>query len=210
MKKTFITAICFLFVCAVSAQKTSFGLTAGGTNSNFKFKSEGESVTGDSKMGMAAGLVVNSALSEKCSLLSGLQFVQKGTKMEVDDGGSTMSVDLNTNWLEVPVNLVYNTGKFYIGAGPSLSFGIGGKWKVKFEGEEESENVNFGNSDDDDMKGFDFGANVVAGFQFTNGIFLAANFNQGFSNLAPGDSGDGSIKSHYFGLHLGYMFKGKK
>ncbi|MGO8056510.1 hypothetical protein, partial [Rhizobium leguminosarum] len=77
-------------------------------------------------------------------------------------------------------------------------FGVGGKWKTIIDDEEESGKVHYGNSDDDNMKGFDFGANVLAGFQFNNGLFIAANFNQGFSNLTSGDS-DGSIKSHYFG-----------
>jgi hypothetical protein len=210
MKKTFITAICFFLVCAVSAQKTQIGLMVGGANSNFKTKSEDDEFNGDSKTGMAGGIVANFGLSEKCSIRSGLLLVQKGIKVEETFGGSTMSAEINTNWLEVPLSLTYNIGNFYIGAGPSLSFGVGGKWKTKFDDEEESGKVHFGDSEDDNMKGFDFGANVIAGFQFNNGLFINANFNQGFSNLISVESGDDSIKSHYFGLHLGYMFKGKK
>jgi len=210
MKKTFITAICFLSLCAATAQKAQIGLMVGGANSNFKTKSEDEDLNGKSKTGMAGGVVANFGISEKCSIRSGLVLVQKGSKVEETFGGSTMSAEINTTWLEVPVSLTYNTGNFFVGAGPSLSFGVGGKWKSKVDDEEESGKVSFGNSDDDNMKGFDFGANVLAGFQFNNGLFIAANFNQGFSNLTAGDSGDDSIKSHYFGLHLGYMFKGKK
>jgi hypothetical protein len=211
MKKTFITAISFLVLYGATAQKAQIGLMVGGTNSNFKIKSEGEDFTGDSKTGFAGGLVANFSLSENCSIRSGLSLIQKGTKTEISMGGFTATGELNTSWLEVPVSLTYNSGNFFVGAGPSLSFGVGGKWKSKLEDEpEESGKVKFGNSDEDDLKGFDFGVNVLAGFQFNNGLFVAANFNQGFSNLTPGDTGDDTMKSHYFGLHLGYMLKGKK
>jgi len=60
------------------------------------------------------------------------------------------------------------------------------------------------------MKGFDFGANIVTGYQSPKGFLIAANFNQGLSNLVPGDAENSSIKSHYFGLRLGYVLKGKK
>ena len=78
---------------------------------------------------------------------------------------------------------------------------------MEFEGEKESGKVHFGNTEDDNMKGFDFGLNIVAGYQFNNGLFVAANYNQGFSNLVPSDIGEGSMKSHYYGLRLGYLLK---
>jgi hypothetical protein len=210
MKKLFFTSTCVLILLAGSAQKPQIGIVAGATLSNFKAKSEGEDQTGDSKIGMTAGVVANFAIAEKFMIQSGLHLVQKGTQDEESFGGSTASIKLTSNWIELPVNFLYNNGKFFAGAGPSLSFGIGGKWKAEFDGEEESEDVHFGNAEDDDIKGFDFGANFVAGFQFNSGLFVAANFNQGFSNLLPDDGGEGSLKSHYFGLRLGYMLKGKK
>jgi hypothetical protein len=89
---------------------------------------------------------------------------------------------------------------------PSGSFALSGKAKFN----DVSADLHFGNSNDDDMKGFDFGANVVTGYQSPGGFSWSANFNQGFSNLVPGDASTSSMKSHYFGIRLGYVLKGKK
>jgi len=210
MKRTFFTSTLLLILFVASAQKPQIGIVAGATLSNFKAKSEGEDLTADSKMGFTAGLITNFGVNEKFTFQTGLHLVQKGTKEEESIGGSTASAKLTSYWMELPLNFMYNSGGFFVGAGPSLSFGVGGKWEVEFEGEKESEKIHFGNTEDDDMKGFDFGANIVAGFQFSNGLLVAANFNQGFSNLMSSDTGDGSLKSHYFGLRLGYLLKGNK
>jgi len=207
MKRTFITSTLILILFVASAQKPQIGILAGATLSNFKDKPESEELTADSKMGYTAGLIANFGVAEKFTLQSGLHFVQKGSKAKGSIGGSTVSGKLISNWLEVPLNFMYNTANFFVGAGPSLSFGVGGKWEVEFEGEKESGKVRFGNTEDDNMKGFDFGLNIVAGYQFNNGLFVAANFNQGFSNLVPSDIGEGSMKSHYVGLRLGYLLK---
>lgn len=210
MKKTFITTTCILFLLAASAQKTTFGITAGTTISNFKSKAGGVSASLDSKVGFAGGLIANISAGQHFIVQSGIQLVQKGTKYTQSEGGSTLKSSTNTNWLEVPINFLYNGNGFFIGAGPSFSFGVSGKSKTEFNGEKTDQKMKFGNSDDDDLKGFDFGANLVTGYQLNNGLLISANFNQGFSNLMPGSSDNGSVKSHYFGIRLGYMFKGKK
>lgn len=210
MKKTFITSTCILFLFAAFAQKTTLGISAGTTISNFKSKDGGVSASLDSKVGFTGGLIANISAGQHFIVQSGLQIVQKGTKYTRSEGGSTLKSSTNTNWLEVPVNFLYNSNGFFIGAGPSFSFGVSGKSKIELDGEKTTEKMKFGNSDDDDIKGFDFGANVMTGYQLNNGLLIAANFNQGFSNLMPGSSDNGSIKSHYFGIRLGYMFKGKK
>ena len=210
MKKTFITTTCILLLLAASAQKTTFGITAGTTISNFKSKAGGVSASLDSKVGFAGGLIANISAGQHFIVQSGIQLVQKGTKYTQSEGGSTLKSSTNTNWLEVPINFLYNGNGFFIGAGPSFSFVVSGKSKTEFNGEKTDQKMKFGNSDDDDLKGFDFGANLVTGYQLNNGLLISANFNQGFSNLMPGSSDNGSVKSHYFGIRLGYMFKGKK
>src|ERR1043166_10060738 len=72
-----------------------------------------------------------------------------------------------------------NSNGFFIGAGPSVSFAVSGKGKFN----DLSAKMHFGNSDADDMRGFDFGANVLTGYQSPGGFLITANFNQGFSNL---------------------------
>jgi outer membrane protein with beta-barrel domain len=204
MKKTIITLTAFsLFVYAANCQKAQIGFTAGSTLANYKMKDGSEDQSGNSKAGFTAGVIVNLPAGKNFMIQPGVHWVGKGSKDE--EQGHTASLTVNS--IEIPVNFVYTSnGGFFIGAGPSASFAVSGKAKL----DDVSADMHFGNSSDDDMKGFDFGANLVTGYQSPKSLMIAANFNQGFSNLVPGDAGSSSIKSHYFGIRLGYVLKGKK
>lgn len=215
MKKLLLLTITFAgCYFAGHAQNTRIGFTGGASFANYHSKVDGESDNGNSKTGLTAGIVVDLSLGDHFSIQPALNFVQKGTKDEQTLGGITEKVSLRTNHLEIPLNLLYNTngdaGNFFIGAGPSLSFALSGKWKYEDNDNSLTEDVKFGsNQDEDDMKGFDFGANFLAGYCFPNGMFVSANYNLGLSNLFPGGSSDGTLKSNYFGVKLGYLLKGK-
>jgi hypothetical protein len=204
MKRTIITLTAFIFfMYAATAQKAQIGFTAGSTLANYKIKDGSDDQSGNSKAGFTAGVIVNLPAGKNFMIQPGVNWVGKGSKDEED--GHTGSITVNS--IEIPVNFLYkSTGGFFIGAGPSASFAVSGK--AKFD--DVSADLHFGNSNDDDLKGFDFGANFVTGYQSPGGFMVAANFNQGLSNLVPGDAGEGSIKSHYFGIRLGYVLKGKK
>jgi len=205
MKKAFITLTAFfLLMDAAHAQKkTQIGFTAGGTLANYQFKDNGEDQSGNAKTGFTAGLIANMPAGKNFLIQPGINWVQKGSKDE--ENGEKVSII--TSSIEVPVNFLYSSnGGFFIGGGPSASFAISGKAKAG----DLSAKLHFGNSSDDVMKGFDLGANVVTGYQSPKGFLVAANFNQGLSNLTPNDGSNSSIKSAYFGIRLGYVLKGKK
>ena len=204
MKKTIIILMAYIFFMhAANSQKARIGFTAGSSLANYKIKEGDEDQSGNSKAGFTAGLIVNIPAGKNFMIQPGIHWVGKGSTDEENGDKAT----LTTNSIEIPVNFLYTSnGGFFIGAGPSASFAVSGKAKFN----DVSADLHFGNSTDDDMKGFDFGANVVTGYQSPGGFLVAANFNQGFSNLVPGDAGSSSIKSHYFGIRLGYVLKGKK
>lgn len=202
--KTIITAVVLiLLMYAANAQKARIGLTAGSALSNYRVKAGGEDQTADSRLGFTAGIIANLPAGKNFMIQTGANWVQKGSEYEEDFG----KVALTVSSIEIPVNFMYTSkGGFFAGAGPSASFAVSGKLKAN----DVSEKLNIGSSEDDNIRGFDFGANVVTGYQFQSGLMIAANFNQGFSNLMPGSSDNGSVKSHYFGIRLGYVLKGKK
>ena len=139
--------------------------------------------------------------------------MQKGTQDKQTFIGVTEKVTLITNHIEVPLNCMYSSNGFFIGAGPSFSFGVSGKVKAESGGTKTDEKIKFGNGDDDMLKAFDLGANALTGYQFKNGFLIAANYNLGLSNLAAGsDPNKGTLKSGYFGIKLGYLLSaaGKK
>ena len=192
------------------AQKTLFGFTGGATFANYKSNYDGTDQSGNSKTGFTIGAMANIAAGKSFVIQPAINWVQKGTTDEQTFEGSTEKVSLTTNNIELPVNFMYSHNGFFIGAGPSFTFAVSGKIKVEADGTKGDEKLNFGNSDTDAMKAFDFGANAITGYQFKGGVFIAANYNLGLSNLAPGsDPNKGSLKSGYFGIKLGYLLGGK-
>lgn len=138
-----------------------------------------------------------------------LNFVQKGTKLEQDDVKDIVTY----NYLEVPLNFVYRTQKeqgFFIGAGPSVAFGLSGKEKYSdFQNSADSK-VKFG-SGDDEVKSIEFGVNALAGYKFGNGFLFSANYNLGLSNIQNGSSDEmGTVKNRYFAFKIGYSFNNRK
>ncbi len=215
MKKLFFVVLTVMVTCfSLTAQNARFGFTAGAAISNYKAEFDGESDNGNSIVGITAGILADIPISSHFSFQPAANFVQKGTKDEQGTGSETEKVKLTINAIEVPLNFVYNApganGSFFVGAGPSFAFAVSGKAKYEYAGESISEDINFGNDEDDDLKGLDIGANVVAGYRFNNGLLIAANFNAGLSNLVPGDVDGASLKSHYFGIRLGWLLKSNK
>jgi hypothetical protein len=148
-----------------------------------------------------------------------------------DFGGTSVTesikADMKLTYVELPLNIVYSTAGeeggagFFIGLGPSIGLGLSGKFKgdytVSAMGQTESEpidtDIKFDGKNDDEVdandedghfKRLDFGANVIAGYQLSNGVFINAHYNYSFSNINP-NAGVES-KNRYFGIGIGYFF----
>jgi len=211
MKKIVLSvALIAGIVTAVSAQ-TRFGINAGAVLANLKGEESGEEQKLDSKIGITAGIRADVPLSENFSFRPGLNFVQKGGKEEFDFLGTQIKSTTTLNYLELPLNFVYNAsagkGKFFFGAGPVFGFGLSGKFKVESGGDEQTEDVNFGDGEDE-VKSFEFAGNVLAGYECASGLYFQANYNPGFSNLS--NAPDSELKTTYFGLRIGYFFGADK
>jgi hypothetical protein len=189
------------------AQKPQLGFTVGTTVSTYKAKADAVSFTSKSKLGLTVGLTSSLPMGKNLSFQPGLNFVQKGGTFKMEG-----TKDVTTlNYLEIPLNLVYSfpssSGKFFIGAGPSLSFGLSGKDKWDSEGQSGTDKIKFGSGEDKDFKTMEASLNFLAGYQFRSGMLLAINYNAGMNNLFQGGDGDnGTYHNRYFGIRLGYMF----
>ena len=194
-----------LFTSLALQAQTSVGITAGASFANVKIKAGGISASPKTKTGITAGLMLDAPMSKNFHFQPGLNFVQKGFKMKDDFGKETF----NVNYLELPVNFVYYSQGFFVGAGPSLSCGISGMDKEKFnDGSEDNEKIHFG-SGDNDVKSFDLGANFTVGYKTKSGFLVTGNYTLGLSNIGNTDqSEEGSIKNNCFGVKIGYIFGG--
>jgi hypothetical protein len=200
MRKLFILTTLVLFAYAANAQ---FGIQAGAAFYSAKQKTAGISVNSDTKVGFTAGVLYSTSIGENFSFMPSLNFTQKGGKLSFS--GDEEKITLS--YIDLPLNFVYNVKGFFVGAGPALGFGIGGKDKFTSGGQSESEDVNFGNGDDE-LKPFEISANILAGYKFNNGFFITANFNPGLNNLS--NDSDSKYHNSGFGIRVGYMFGGMK
>lgn len=229
MKKVFLALMFSTAIYAVQAQ-SGFGVHGGAIMTNTKQEADGEEVDSKYRFSWKGGITASVPLTEKLSFMPQLNVLSKGYKVEesAEFGEFSFKVKAaaNLTYVELPLNFVYhaNTSEegFFAGIGPSLSYGIGGKLKyevdlsgfgseseeidVKFDGKKNDGNLN----DPDDipeevhLKAFEFGGNVLAGYRFSSGLFIQANYNHGFSNISP-DEGT-KAKNKYFGLGIGYFF----
>src|SRR6478672_279426 len=183
-----------------------------GFNGKFRFSE---------RIGVGAQLPVAAGVSFRPEL----NFVSKGVRIDesysLSMGGSNYSFtakgSMKLSYLELPLNLVYmqpsqKGAAFFIGAGPSVSIGLGGKAtahvieiadgdrqeinqtaNVKFDGKENP------NDDDQHYKAVEFGINFLTGFQLHNKVFIAANFNQGLTNINVDKADNGKTHTMYLG-----------
>lgn len=212
MKSTTIMLMLMILLTSqfLSAQ-TTVGLTGGATFSNVLVKAQGISGSPKSRTGFTAGLFVDAPLSSGFSFQPALNFVQKG--YTIKDEMSSVTEKVSFNYIEVPLNFVYTPKRndgFFIGAGPSIAYGISGQDKIHFGSgmPDDNEKIKFG-SGDDEVKALDFGINGLAGYKFKGGFMVSGNYTLGLSKI--NNSSDipdeaGTIKNRYFSVKIGYAF----
>jgi hypothetical protein len=212
MKKIFTIMVMWLMQQPHASAQITCGFTGGIVTSTYVIKESGVRVSAGRKIGFTAGVFAQGPIAGQFHLQTGANFVQKGYK--ITDPEYNEKDKQTVNCIEVPLNILYkmNSSKMDIvfGAGPSLSFAISGKDKYDSELKHETTKLKFGNSADDDMRGMDIGANIVAGIQMKSRLMVMANYNFGLSNLIPKDANVGGktkFRSNYISLKLGYAFK---
>jgi len=225
MKAFLLSVFSLLMICNLSVGQASFGIQAGANFANVKMEYEDVGITieqeNKTKVGLIIGAVAEIPLGSSLSFRPELNFIQKGYKFDENFSGINYTEKATMNYIEVPLNITYNlnagTGRFFFGLGPTVGFGLSGKYEVTESGEpDEESDIKFdGDEDatDDDLhlKAIDFGGNILAGYKLPNGLFFTAGYGMGFSGLHP-DS-DVDFKNKGFSLKIGYMFgsgKGSK
>ena len=133
------------------------------------------------------------------------------------DWGSSEDIDFILNYIEMPVNVIYNmkipAGRLFFGVGPNFSVGLSGKAKsdgqhidIKFDGKSN------GSMDDVNlhMKGLDVGLGLMVGQEFRNGLYATAGYNISLTNIAPEADTYDKINVNGFNIKIGYMLPSVK
>ncbi|TCO07282.1 porin family protein [Natronoflexus pectinivorans] len=208
-------------IAAISQQaaesRTSIGILGGINFQNLNGKDiGGSSLENDMLIGFHAGLNAQMPLAPEFYFQPGLIFSTKGAK----NSEGVISSTYKLSYIELPLNLVYKAmvgnGYFFLGFGPYVAYGVGGK--ATYEGgpasfDADIEFKNKVNADDPlttvYVKPFDAGANLFFGYELQSGLFLQLNTQLGLLNISPEDNritGDdqSTLKNTGFGMSLGY------
>ncbi|SMO44927.1 Opacity protein [Chryseobacterium rhizoplanae] len=145
----------------------------------------------NSKAGFYGGVFANIPVAQDFSVQPEVLYSGMGGKAK-----SNSNVKLNTDYIAVPVMLQYNLiPNLYVEAGPQFGFLISAKGKAN------------GSSVDvkDNLKTFDFGIGLGAGYYFTQNIGVNLRYTAGLSDVPKNNPGDAS-RNGVFQIGLAYKF----
>jgi len=193
----FSVAILFITVItglSVNGQKTAFAIQAGANLQNLNGKTAaGNDLENSLAPGFHAGLNVIVPIAPDFYFQPGLQFSRKGAK----NTSGPSDIKYNLSYVELPLNLLYRgqlgNGYVLLGFGPYVGYAVKA---VEVVGDVDS---------DMDLKAFDAGAGVYAGYETGMGIYFQLNTQYGLLNLSTQDD-DSVLRNVGFGLSLGYRF----
>jgi hypothetical protein len=201
--------------------KTTLGFRAGVNFQNFNGRAEDGSMmrTNHIVPRFNAGLNVEIPIAVDFFLQPGLLFTTKGSMKKYTVNDEPRRDEVTISYIEMPINLVYKpllgTGHLIVGFGPYVAYGIGGKGKYEAGSVKYTEKVKFLNhveaghsTDFTYFRAWDAGANLVAGYEFSNRLSFQLNFQLGMLKVNPTyynmPNDQSSIKNTGFGLSLGY------
>ncbi|MCL2413272.1 MAG: PorT family protein [Bacteroidales bacterium] len=233
MKKIF-PLIGFLLLVQLAIAQVNFGARMGANIGTFEFSNSNttESYEITFTPNVLINLDVDVPFSTVFSFRTGLGFVVKGAEfdaiptMQQQFPDSIYSALFRMNYLEIPLFLVARAetdffGTFFLGGGPTLSLGVGGRmemysrprvgsgqghadyllvWGNRRPAPEAVQSYNH-------FRRFDMGLGAFFSYQFPRrGITFTVSYNRGLRNLSPNPGMD--LKTTYIGFSLGFMMGG--
>jgi len=178
------------------------------------------------RFGFNTGFVLDMRICKIITIQPALLLSAKGCRYGYTDTYSEFDYDkhsLHTNifYLELPINGLVNIpikkGKFFLGGGLYLAYGIYGKDRyivaVKRLGETEFHTEEyfylFKKEDEKLYNPFDFGINFLGGYEFSSGLYMKAGYGLGLKNIAYSANWETNTGSYNrcFDLSIGYKIK---
>ena len=235
-----IRSLLFIFLLvlsSVSYSQVRVGVKAGANYYNINVIDYANYPTATNmKPGFHAGMFVDIPLSEKISFQPALLLSNKGYKLK-QVGVLYTTVDTfyfngiyipDPYYIEMPLNFLYTKdirrNSFFIGAGPYVAYGIGGKWKYNIPEAFRTSFITSGKlqfledyatqSDSASVlpytRKIDLGAGAILGYEFAKKYSVQLGGQFGLLNLEPYSDGKrpsvASQITYGLSLSLGYKF----
>lgn len=214
-----LAAVCLS--AAAMAQGVKLGIRGGLNLADMKYEPKDQTngtPNANSLASFNAGLVIDIPLVPGLALQTGAGLSGKGSKVEWTNGSSSYAETINPWYVEIPANLVFKPQiapgtRLYFGVGPYLGIGVGGK--ASFSGNTPIGNfysdhtLKFGNDSNSDLTQTDVGGNILAGFEFGQGLTLGAQYGLSFTNNTPNGSNNAAkiLRNKVLSINVGFFFK---
>ena len=216
-----------LLTTAAHAQ-SNVRIQAGINLANISVTEKGRVDDGNMLTSFNAGIIGDVHLGSILYFQPGVLFTGKGSKVQRGTAGSNgyFRQTFNPYYVEIPANLLVKAplgagSSFFVGAGPYLGIGVGGKTKTEGQtilGVQYSSERKIKYSNDDPttlnaeegagfgiVKRFDYGLNGTAGIEGKS-IVLGVNYGLGLAKLQSGsnNSEDNNNKNRVVSISLGF------
>lgn len=218
MKKQFFALCVVLLTCLVSEAQI---LRAGVNFANVSISDDGDVDENKTLTSFQVGFTGNLRILPFIFFQPGIIFTGKGAKTEAGATTDETYYRATTNpyYIEIPANFILKSPgpvRLFVGAGPYLAVGIGGKNKVegRFLGTSFNSETNIKWSDDDPstfdyeegagfgvMKRFDYGLNATAGIELATSV-IAIHYGHGLAKLQSGSNSDANDANKHRVLSL--------
>lgn len=208
--KKLLTGFIFIFLGLLSVQTfgQKFGIQGGINLSNMLVKDNDDTYSDEFKnnMGFNAGVTLGFGFSKLFDVEVGAIVESRGFKIE-QDGDSWKSKLL---YADIPVLLKVGPSmgpvKIFGAAGPYLGIGLTGKDVYSMGGQEESEDIKWGNNEEeDDFKRLDYGGKFGVGAEAMHFTF-GAYYTLGLANISADTQNGQKVQNRGFSICVGYTF----
>ena len=205
MKKATIIFIVLVLICwnaPVFSQTNYIGPMVGVNLANVSVSPKPPEWDISTRTGLVAGGALLIYLGPNIGLQVEPAYMQKGSKVKIEEGNQKIEATLHANNLDIPVLLKISLGQGsaqpYLIAGPTLGFKLGDAKLVLDKAIVDGQDVTNLIPEDQkeeklDTKSTEFGVSFGAGVMFpvgNNQLFIEGAYNLGLTNMAETDESD--------------------
>ena len=209
---TKISMIALISLFCLQSNAQTFGLKAGLNLSNILDKDNDGTYNNNLNMnpGFHVEAIVDMPFNKFLSFESGLLFTTKGYKLE-DDEIFKIKAESKLYYLDIPLTIkashdLWKGLKMFGTAGPYVGVGLSGKTKVYFEDLKiDDHNINWGSSDEDNLKRLEWGLTFGGGVEISS-IIIGISYDLGLSNISANQDNGTKAKNKVLKFSVGYMF----
>jgi len=214
MKKLLVAFI--VTVMSIPSFAQTFSIRAGMNLSNMLMKDDDDTYSDEFQMnpGFHFGGTVEVPINEALFFEPGLLVSTTGFLIkESDPTFGEMKISTMIYNLNIPLNLkaYVNAGssaRVYFSAGPYIGIALSGKSKSTFNGTTDTEDLEIGSADTDDIKAFDFGLQAGAGIEISS-FQIGVTYGLGLANISTFTDNGSKILNRVLGISVGYKLGGE-